>query len=538
MAYRGRRAAAAVAVILIATVLVGGDTAPAPTVAAPGQTVAAGGRAMDAYLSKLADDKGFRGSVLVARGTDVLLSKGYDLADRSTGSLNTPHTRFRIGSVGKQFTALAILKLQELGKLKVTDRVCQHVTPCPAAWKTVTVEHLLVHTSGIPDNTKFAEYLSFSTTTLSPEQLVGLFRDKPLDFPPGSQWLYSNSGYAVLGYLIERVTGGSFAEFLHRQILDPLGLPDTGYDVNHPTGKAHAIGYTGWYSPARFIDMSVVYAAGALYSSVSGMYRWNRFLLTGTPTIVQAGTLAAMFTPRVPTDPAAPDQPWYGYGVGSRRSRRDLHTQRPHRRIHLSQPDQAPRSTVDHRPVQHGQRRHRLHRLESRCDGQPLTPDRQTIRTITLRRSAECHASTGTTVSPINRSRTNGSTTCGDKFLYVFKGGPAGPPRPPPQVRPASPCRFAHGLPARLGANQRRAALKPAETQPTAGGPRDSLASCLAPQLSWAGAPPAGKPRVKRLRRGRSGSRMGGAIPSADDPGEPSRPPPGAPAAVEGARQR
>jgi CubicO group peptidase (beta-lactamase class C family) len=314
MAYRVRRAAAAVVVILIATVLTSGDTARAPTVAAPNQTVAADGRAMDAYLSKLVDVRGFRGAVLVARGTDVLLSKGYDLADRSTGVLNTPHTRYRIGSITKQFTALAVLKLQELGKLKVTDRVCQHVAPCPAAWKTVTVEHLLVHTSGIPNFTQFAEYPSFSTTTLSPEQLVGRFRDKPTDFPPGSQFGYSNSGYALLGYLIERLTGASYAEFLHRQILDPLGLPDTGYDVNHPTAKAHAIGYTGWYTPARFLDMSVPYAAGALYSTVSDMYRWNRFLLTGTPAIVQAATLAAMFTPRVPTDPAAADGLRYGYG--------------------------------------------------------------------------------------------------------------------------------------------------------------------------------------------------------------------------------
>ena len=270
---------------------------------------------MDAYLSKLVDAKGFRGAVLVARGADVLLSKGYDLADQAAGIANTPQTLFRIGSVTKQFTALAVLKLQELGKLKVTDRVCQHVTPCPAAWKTVTVEHLLVHSSGIPSYTGFPEYSSFSTTTLPPEQLVGLFRDRPTNFPPGSQWQYSNSGYSLLGYLIERLTGVSYAEFLHRQILDPLGLSETGYDVNHPTAEAHAIGYAGWDNiPAGFVDMSVPYAAGALYSSVSDLYRWNRFLLTRTPAVVQAATLAEVFTPRVPIDRAAPDKRQYGYG--------------------------------------------------------------------------------------------------------------------------------------------------------------------------------------------------------------------------------
>jgi len=315
VAYPRRQAAVAVAVTLVAAALAGCDTAQAPTVAAPGPTIAAAGPAMDAYLSDLSGGRRFRGAVLVARGTDVLLSKGYDLADQSASIPNTPHTLYRIGSVTKQFTALAVLKLQELGKLKVTDRVCQHVTPCPAAWKTVTVEHLLVHTSGIPNYTSFPDYPSVLMTTLSPEQLVGLFRDRPTDFPPGSRWQYSNSGYSLLGYLIERLTGVSYAEFLHRQILDPLGLTDTGYDVNHPTAKAHAIGYTGWDNiPAGFVDMSIVYAAGAIYSSVSDLYRWNRFLLTRTPAIVRAATLAEVFTPRVPIDPETPDKGQYGYG--------------------------------------------------------------------------------------------------------------------------------------------------------------------------------------------------------------------------------
>jgi CubicO group peptidase (beta-lactamase class C family) len=311
MAYPRRYAAMAVTLTLLATALAGCDAAPTE---APAPTVAAAGPAMDAYLSKLVDTQGFRGAVLVARGTDVLLSKGYDLADQAAGTPNTPHTLFRIGSVTKQFTALAVLKLQELGKLNVTDRLCQHVAPCPAAWKTVTVEHLLVHTSGIPNYTSFPEYSSFSTTTLPPEQLVGLFRDRPTNFPPGSQWQYSNSGYSLLGYLIERLTGGSYAEFLQQQILEPLGLTETGYDVNHPTAETHAIGYSGGNTPARFLDMSVPYAAGAIYSSVSDLYKWNRFLLTRTPAIVQAATLADMFTPRVPIDRGAPDKQQYGYG--------------------------------------------------------------------------------------------------------------------------------------------------------------------------------------------------------------------------------
>jgi CubicO group peptidase (beta-lactamase class C family) len=293
--------------------------APAPTRSASAPTRAAPGPAMDAYLAGLVADRKFRGAVLVARGEDVLLAKGYGAANLSAGTPNTPHTLYRIGSVSKQFTALAILKLQELGKLRVTDRVCQHIAPCPAAWERVTVQHLLVHTSGIPSFTGLPRYPSFSTTTLTPEQLIGLFRDRTGEFRPGSQYKYSNSGYALLGYLIERLSGVSYADFLRRQILDPLGLSETGYDVNHPTAKAHAVGYVPPDdSPARFIDMSVFLGAGALYSSVGDLYRWNRFLLTGTPAIVDAATLAEMFTPRVVVtdpraliDPARP--PWRGY---------------------------------------------------------------------------------------------------------------------------------------------------------------------------------------------------------------------------------
>jgi CubicO group peptidase (beta-lactamase class C family) len=330
MAYPRQYATAAVAATLIVAVLANWGAAAAPTQAAPGPTMpapapsraapaptrAAPGPAMDAYLAGL--DLGghpFRGAVLVARGEDVLLAKGYGVADLSTGTANTPHTLYRIASVTKQFTALAMLKLQELGKLKVTDRVCQHIAPCPAAWEPVTVEHLLMHTSGIPSFTGFRDYPSFSTTTLSPEQLVGLFRDRPTQFPAGSQWKYSNSGYALLGYLIERLAGVSYADFLRRQILDPLGLSETGYDANHPTATAHAVGYMDPDdTPARFTDMSIPYAAGALYSSVSDLYRWNRFLLTGTPAIVDAATLTQMFTPRVLIDPAQSGSPWYGYG--------------------------------------------------------------------------------------------------------------------------------------------------------------------------------------------------------------------------------
>ena len=318
MAHPLRRTVAAVAAILTTALLYASDTGPAGgPVRAPGRTapVADSARTMDAYLSDAADMYRFSGAVLVARGTDVLLAKGYGLADISTGTPNTPHTRYRIASVTKQFTALAILKLQELRRLKVTDPVCRFVRPCPHAWKPITIEHLLTHTSGIPNFTERSDIESVVTTHLSPEELVGLFRDEPLDHPVGSRWRYSNSGYTLLGYIIERVTGATFADFLGRHILGPLGMSESGYDVNHPD-STHAVGYDPIGQPAPFIDMSIPYSAGAMYSTVTDLYRWNRFLLTGTPPIVSADSRAQMLTPRRLVNPDRPDlYGHYGYGL-------------------------------------------------------------------------------------------------------------------------------------------------------------------------------------------------------------------------------
>lgn len=331
MAHRSRRMGTAVAVALAVIVLVGGSGPAAstvrpatptfawtwPTWATDTASPAVVAAAMDEYLSDLVRRHQFRGTVLVARGDDVLFSAGYGLADESTGEVNTAHTRFRIGSVTKQFTALAILKLQELGRLAVTDRVCRHVTPCPAAWGSITIEHLLTHTSGIRDYSLFGDFPVFRTTAMSAEHLIGLFRDKTTDFAPGTRFSYSNSGYALLGYIIERVTGGTYGEFLRRQILVPLGLSETGYGLNQASRPGHAVGYWGWDDrSADPIDVSVGYSAGAMFSSATDLYHWNRYLSTRTLPIVNADTLNQMLTPRVSFDPRqAPELGTYGYGL-------------------------------------------------------------------------------------------------------------------------------------------------------------------------------------------------------------------------------
>ncbi|MCJ7743111.1 MAG: beta-lactamase family protein [Dehalococcoidales bacterium] len=287
---------------------------------------------LDAMLSELAKQALFTGSVLIACQGDVLLSQGYGLADREKNILNTAQTRFRLASITKQFTAMAILILEAEGKLNVKEPISNYIVDCPSTWEAITIDHLLTHTSGIPDFTGFRDYRSTQAIPSSPEQTIARFKDLPLDFQPGEKWSYSNSGYVVLGYIIERASGQSYEEFLKQSIFIPLNLRDTGYDHN---SNGLAVGYPNQYStlPAEFIDMSIPYAAGALYSTVEDLYRWEQAL--STEQLVPQAYLDQMFAPHVAIpDYAIPEEyvgqalsydgGWaYGYGwfIGTERGR-------------------------------------------------------------------------------------------------------------------------------------------------------------------------------------------------------------------------
>src|SRR5579863_7465067 len=187
---------------------------------------------MDQVVQSYVADKKFMGSVLVARGDEVLLSKGYGSANLEWNIPNSPATKFRLGSITKQFTAASILLLEERGKLKTDDPVKKYMPDAPAAWDKITIFNLLTHTSGIPSFTSFPDYRSTEGTTTTPKALVDRFRDKPLEFQPGEKWNYSNSGYVLLGYLLEKVSGQSYADFVTENILKPVGMKDSGYDSN------------------------------------------------------------------------------------------------------------------------------------------------------------------------------------------------------------------------------------------------------------------------------------------------------------------
>ena len=169
---------------------------------------------MEEVVHFYAANKRFMGAVLVARDGKVILDKGYGSANLEWDVANTPTTKFRLGSITKQFTAACILLLEERGKLKVEDPVKKYLPDPPAAWDKVTIFHLLTHTSGIPSFTGFPDYGTTEAITTTPAELVKRFWGKPLEFEPGAKWNYSNSGYALLGFLIEKVSGQTYQQFV------------------------------------------------------------------------------------------------------------------------------------------------------------------------------------------------------------------------------------------------------------------------------------------------------------------------------------
>jgi CubicO group peptidase (beta-lactamase class C family) len=253
----------------------------------------------------------FSGSVLVARDGKPILSKGYGMANYEWNIPNTPETVFRLGSITKQFTSAAIMLLQERGKLSTSDPVCKYVTECPAAWEPITIKHVLTHTSGIPNYTSFPGWMDKkSVLPVTTAELLAEYKVKPLDFTPGEKFSYSNSGYHLLGAIIEKVSGKSYTDFLQENIFTPLGLKQTGYDMPKPLIKWRANGYNrvgDGLENAAYLDMLIPYAAGSLYSTTGDLLTWEQALYSDK--LLTAKSREEMFTP-------FKSGYAYGWGVG------------------------------------------------------------------------------------------------------------------------------------------------------------------------------------------------------------------------------
>jgi len=253
---------------------------------------------MEQIIQSYVQNKQFMGTVLVEQNGHIILDKGYGYANLEWQIPNSPKAKFRLGSMTKQFTAASILLLEERGKLKTDDLVKRYMPDAPAAWDKITIYNLLTHTSGIPNFTNFPDYHSSEATPTTPAELVKRFRDKPLDFQPGEQFRYSNSGYVLLGYLIEKISGQRYQDFLQENIFKPLGMNDSGYDSNTAIIPNRASGYEPSQNGplnSGYIDMSIPFSAGALYSTTGDLLKWEHGLFGGK--VLSPAALSKMTTP-------------------------------------------------------------------------------------------------------------------------------------------------------------------------------------------------------------------------------------------------
>jgi CubicO group peptidase (beta-lactamase class C family) len=240
----------------------------------------------------------FMGTVLVVEGDRVLLDKGYGMASLEWQLPNVPEAKFRLGSLTKQFTATLVLLLQQDGKLNINDPVSKYLSDSPPAWAKITLANLLGHTSGIPNFTSFKEFQAWSMNSHTPAEEIAFFRDKPLDFEPGSKFDYSNSNFIMLGVVIEKVSGKKYGDLLHERIFEPLGMNDSGLDRDELVLPRRAVGYrpgAHGIEVARSESMTIPWSAGSIYSTTSDLLKWEHGLFGGK--ILNAESLKLMTTP-------------------------------------------------------------------------------------------------------------------------------------------------------------------------------------------------------------------------------------------------
>ena len=263
---------------------------------------------IDELLKNYYDYGQFNGSVLVAEKGKVIYAKGFGMANMEWAIPNQPDTKFRIGSVTKQFTAALILQLVEAGKIKLDGKITDYLSDYRKdTGDKITVHQLLNHTSGIPSYTSQANF--FAEVSRDPSSVTDFVKKHAsgeLEFEPGTKFNYNNSGYFLLGAIIEKVTGKSYESVLKTRIFEPLGMTNSGYDNHAPLLQKRAAGYEktpAGFVNAAYLDMSLPYAAGSLYSTVEDLYKWDQSLYGDK--ILSAASKKLMFTPGLSN---------YGYG--------------------------------------------------------------------------------------------------------------------------------------------------------------------------------------------------------------------------------
>ena len=242
----------------------------------------------------------FNGAALVAENGKVIYKGGFGLANMEWNIPNTPETKFRLGSITKQFTATLTLQLVEQGKIKLDAKLSDYLPDYRKdVGDKVTIHHLLTHTSGIPSYTGQPGFFeNVSRNPYKVAEFVKKYASGDLEFEPGSKFAYNNSGYFLLGAIIEKVTGKSYEQVLKENIFDPAGMKNTGYDHHNTLLAKRAAGYNKTadsYVNAAYLDMSIPYAAGSMYSTVEDLYLWDQALYTDK--LLSAQSKALMYKP-------------------------------------------------------------------------------------------------------------------------------------------------------------------------------------------------------------------------------------------------
>ena len=278
---------------------------------------------IDTYLNAYDQTGRLSGNVIIAPGTEPALVRSYGLANHEHGIANTPTTKFRIGSVTKQFTAVAILQLQEQGLVDVQAPIANYLPNYPNGDR-ITIHHLLTHTSGIPEylnGETFPDILEWMRLPSTLNQLVERFQDLPLEFTPGERFKYSNSGYVLLTQILETVSGQPYADYMQTHIFTLLGMNNTGYEIPKAIIPNLAQGYVflgqDLYLQSEPIDMSLPQGAGGLYSTLEDLSRWNQWLYgRATEPILAQASVDLLTTSAIKMDaPADGPDAFYGYGL-------------------------------------------------------------------------------------------------------------------------------------------------------------------------------------------------------------------------------
>ncbi len=269
-------------------------------------------RDIDELLSGVLKRNEPGGAVIVTRKGETLFRRGYGQADMELKVPIQPDMVFRLGSVTKQFTAVAILMLEEQGKLSVSDPITRFLPDYPTGGQAITIEHLLTHTSGIKSYTSMPEWLSKWRTDMSLGSLIDMFKNQPMDFKPDERWLYDNSGYILLGAIIEKASGQSYEDFIEKKIFEPLGMKDSCYDRTEQIIPKRVKGYqrsANGFQNAPYLSMTQPYAAGSLASTVDDLALWDAAVWSNQ--LIKKESLAKAHTPHRLADGRSTA---YGYG--------------------------------------------------------------------------------------------------------------------------------------------------------------------------------------------------------------------------------